>query len=190
MVSLSVDPMSERDSSAETCALLEMFADLLDYPGDCTPDRLQACLEALSPRLPEAANRLAEWRGLMADSSTDALRELYTQTFDLNPACPLDVGYYLFGEDYQRGIFLVMLREGQEEAGLAESTELPDHLPVVLRWLARIEGTEVYTDMVTECLRPVLEKMVANFKEDRHPYRGVLQALSLVLGHDIKAGGK
>jgi len=32
-------------------------------------------------------------------------------TFDINPACALEVGWHLFGEDYMRGQFLVRMRE-------------------------------------------------------------------------------
>jgi len=170
-------------------SLLELFADLLDYPNEQTAPRLEACLTHLRHHLPEAAGHLTDWHSFVAENDVDVIQELYTHTFDLNPVCPLDIGYYLFGEDYQRGVFLVKLRESQEEVGVETGSELPDHLPVILRWLSRIHGTEVYIDMVSECLLPVLSRMLESLADGANPYRGVLQAISLALQSNLSKGG-
>src|SRR6266568_3182701 len=57
-----------------------------------------------------------------------ARQELYVQTFEFNPACTLELGWHLFGENYERGEFLVRMREQLRRHGIAESNELPDHL--------------------------------------------------------------
>lgn len=163
----------------------EQLAILLDYPNERMAARLERCLSELGDCCPEAAERLAGLRGFLRDQPVGAAEELYTHTFDINPVCTLDVGYHLFGEDYRRGLFLAHLRESQEEVGLTGERELPDHLPVVLRWLARVYGTELYTDMVSECVLPALRKMDGVLAEGTNPYRGVLQAVAVVLEQDL-----
>jgi len=163
----------------------ERLAALLDYPNEQTAAQLEACLSELRERFPEAAGRLAGLRDFLHDQPVWAAEELYTHTFDINPVCALGVGYHLFGEDYRRGLFLAKLRESQEEVGLTGERELPDHLPVVLRWLARVYGTELHSDMVSECVLPALRKMDEGLAEGTNPYRGVLQAVGLVLEQDL-----
>src|SRR5690348_14464981 len=67
------------------------------------------------------------------------LQELYTNTFDLQPACSLDLGWHLFGEDYQRGLLLARARRELLAHEIPESCELPDHLSHALLLLARME---------------------------------------------------
>jgi len=68
-----------------------------------------------------------------------ATQERYVETFDLNPACSLDVGWHLFGDAPERGAFLSMLRDELARAGVDEHGELPDHLPALLRLIPREE---------------------------------------------------
>jgi nitrate reductase delta subunit len=165
--------------------LLERLAQLIEYPDDQIGEHLESCLGDLRSTLPEAEALLAEWKGYVEATPVCSVEELYTQSFEINPVCALDVGYYLFGEDYQRGLFLAHLRENQEEVGLTNETELPDHLPVLLRWLGRVHGSELHTEMAAECLLPVLRRMDDSLARTANPYRGVLQAIALVLERDL-----
>jgi nitrate reductase molybdenum cofactor assembly chaperone len=169
--------------------LMERLATLLDYPDEQTAAHLEAALAGLRESFPEVAEALADWGGYLSETPVGSIQEHYTQTFDLNPACSLDVGYYLFGEDYQRGMFLANLRESQEAVGLEGETELPDHLPVLLRWLARVWGTELHTDLVSECVLPAMRKMDECLANGTNPYRGVLQAIARVLERDLSERG-
>ena len=42
--------------------------------------------------------------------SVEDLQELYTRTFDWNPDTSLEIGWHLYGENYERGEFLVEVR--------------------------------------------------------------------------------
>jgi nitrate reductase delta subunit len=175
--------------------LFEQLAAALEYPGEGTRAQVEACAAALGGPLPEVAAALSELRQALAERPLARLQELYTQTFDLAPACPLHVGYYLFGEDYRRGLFMAQLRERQEAVGLESEGELPDHLPLVLRWLARAgthgvgDGSEEAQEMVTECLLPALGRMDEALAAGSNPYRGVLAAVAQVLRRDLEARG-
>lgn len=91
--------------------------------------------------------------------SVRALQERYTETFDLNPACALEIGWHLFGENYDRGRFLVRMRQELRRHAIPESTELPDHLGNVLRLLARLDAAAA-EDFAVACVRPALAKML------------------------------
>jgi nitrate reductase delta subunit len=53
------------------------------------------------------------------------LEEFYTRTFDINPVSALEIGWHLYGEQYERGAFLVKMRELSRTLGVEESTSLP-----------------------------------------------------------------
>jgi nitrate reductase molybdenum cofactor assembly chaperone len=175
--------------------VLEHLAVLLEYPEEHTAAHFDAALSAVREQCPGAARSLLQWGEYFCDTPLWEAQEAYTQTFDLNPSCSLDVGYYLFGEDYQRGVFMAHLRESQEAVGMEAGPELPDHLPVLLRWLARVYDTELYTDMTAECVVPVLRRMDEMLVSGRgatdrqNPYRHVLQAITELLAGDMAERG-
>jgi nitrate reductase delta subunit len=164
----------------------EWLACALAYPTADTLPGLEAHLPALRAAYPRAARGLDGLRAYLGDHPVEDAQELYTRTFDINPVCSLDVGFHLFGEDYDRGRFLAMLRGSQQEAGMPEERELPDHLPVVLRWLARVYGSELHVDMVTECVLPALRKMDEALGKGTNPYAGLLQTIAAILEADLR----
>lgn len=112
---------------------LDDLATLADYPSD-------GCLTRMA-EIRSRADGAAVRRFLdrVANLDSGELEELYTKTFDLNPDCALDLGWHLFGEAYGRGAFLVEVKTLLSEHGVEAGTELPDHLPSVLRLLARLD---------------------------------------------------
>jgi len=87
-----------------------------------------------------------------------AMQELYVQTFVFNPACTLEIGWHIFGENYERGEFLVRMREQLRSHGIAESCELPDHLCHILLLLDRLDSEEA-ADLVGQFVLPALAKI-------------------------------
>ena len=85
-----------------------------------------------------AAAELAAFAEKMAPLSVHDRQELFIQTFDLNPLCALEMGWHLFGENYDRGLLLVKMRQQLRMHGLPETRELPDHLTNGLRLLTRM----------------------------------------------------
>ena len=162
----------------------ENLAAVLEYPGEGILERLSACLGLLREDYPEAARRLEKFENYSASVSPDSLRELYTVTFDLNPVCTLDVGYHVFGESYKRGAFLAGLQRSLREHGLEAGAELPDHLTVVLKLLARIESGEDRSALVELILVPALARMKKAFEGGDNPYAEVIRAVDLVIRQD------
>ncbi len=159
-----------------------LFADILDYPTPFTVERIDELLPLVAAVDRTAVQELEQFREFVAGTATAKLEELYTRTFDLQPLCYPYVGYQLFGEEFRRGMFMAGLREHYRTRGFAAGDELPDQLCVFLRFLAGREQEAVERELVSDCLVPSLEKMIAGFADATNPYRGPLQALLRFLG--------
>jgi nitrate reductase assembly molybdenum cofactor insertion protein NarJ len=73
----------------------------------------------------------------------------------------------MFGDDYKRGELLVNLNRELRQAGIDCGSELPDHLPTVLRLMARWEDRELAKEFAEEILHPALERVIAEFGQRR-----------------------
>jgi len=133
---------------------MDQLVRLFQYPGDGYRELAARCAETLN------APELHEFARLVAPLRTEELQELFIQTFDLNPDCALDIGWHIFGEQYERGEFLVKLRGEMRRFGLAESAELPDHLTHVLPLVVRMEEGEA-AEFIASFLLPALDRMIA-----------------------------
>jgi nitrate reductase delta subunit len=154
--------------------ILDLLAEAIQYPTPLSLERLQCGIQVIGAgaasiaykRFVEAIQRLSlgEWE------------ELYTRTFDLDPAVAPYVGYQIWGDGYPRGKFLATLRRVFREAGLDTQGELPDHLGCVLNFLAT--GATPPTELV-EAFNPALQKMMATLRknEPHNPYNDLLQTV-------------
>lgn len=100
--------------------------------------------------------------------------ELFIKTFDMNVRCTLDLGWQLFGEDYNRGLFLAKVRTLLAQYGIEETHELPDHVSQVLRLLAHMPRDEA-AHFAGACVLPALQKSLAAIDEG-NPYKRLLEA--------------
>ena len=96
------------------------------------------------------------------------------------------MGYHLFGDRNHRGIFLAGLKEHYQVFRFSAGNELPDHLGVMLRFLANEEDEEEREELIFLCIIPALKKMLEGFRSS-NPYKEVLQALLLMLQSDIRS---
>lgn len=163
-----------------TTETFETLARLLEYPRGLDRTTITAAVERVRPASPKAGNALAAFAEGVAGLSLEELEELFTRTFDLDPACCLEVGWQLYGDHYDRGTFLVHMRECLRDLKLPETSELPDHLTQVLRVLARLEEAPAIEFIEHKAL-PAVDKMLASFKDEANPYRQVLLAVRAVL---------
>ena len=148
---------------------LERLASLLVYP-------------PLPPRRDDDCAEVAAFFDETAHVTRDGMEELYTTTFDLNPVATLDVGWHLWGEQYERGRFLAEMRGLQERLGIDAGYELPDHLTVLLPTIARTDSPELI-----EKTRKAVEKMLAPLEEHGNPYRHLLRAAHSALSDQDSA---
>jgi nitrate reductase delta subunit len=124
---------------------------LYQYPAPGYHESIQRAAQVLPD--------LAEFEAAAAPLSVAELQEAWVRTFEMNPDTCLDIGWHLFGEQYERGEFLVKVRQELKRCGIPESTELPDHLSHVLELVARMvpEEQAKFTSMF---LLPALDKVL------------------------------
>ncbi len=162
-----------------------LFADILEYPTSELTGHLQASIDAMRSQFPEIANSLVEFQQYTQAYNLAQLEEIYTSTFDMQAICYPYIGYHLFGESYKRGAFMAKLVEGFNTFGFASGKELPDHISVILRFMAlgvEARNSAFGSALLIEGLHPALEKMVIVFKnQSGNPYSIAFKALSLFL---------
>ena len=161
-------------------SIYEQFAKLFEYPGEDYRTNAEECLTALQGEHSEASESFEEFCAPIRSLNTDDLRELFTRTFDLNPMCTLEIGWQLYGEDYQRGEFLVKMRGQLREYSLRESGELPDHLTHARVLLAHLEP-DVAAEFAGGYLLPALDKMRTSWRENRNAFAALLESAFLRL---------
>ena len=163
-----------------SAVLYDRLAALLRYPDAAYLGDVDACHRALAGEDPVVAEPVEQFAADMRGLTVTQLEELFTHTFDINPVCSLEVGWQLFGEEYARGTFLVRMRQEMRRFGLAESTELPDHLTHVLAILGRMEPDRA-DDFATACVVPAVERMCAGLAGKDIPYEHALGAIRAFL---------
>lgn len=159
---------------------LKTFCTLLSYPGDSLLEAAELLYIILQTELPEAASEVARFGAFAEQHRIEEVEEAYISAFEISAACALEIGWQLFGEEYDRGLLLVRLREELRRFGISESTELPDHLSHVLPLIAAMPDDEAER-FVQACVIPAVRKMRESIGTTDSPYRSVVAALSMVL---------
>lgn len=135
--------------------------ELHDEVRELPPGEVRAALERF----------LAEWSGDPAE---------YVETFDLRRRASLHLTYYAHGDTRERGMALVRMRKLYRVAGLPmTSTELPDHLTVVLAFAA--VAPPGHGEALLGEHRAAIELLRLSLHDLESPYAHLLDALAAVL---------
>lgn len=161
---------------AQDTALLELLARALTYPDARTPALLAECRAAAGWADPAAAEPLGLFAAALSGESVEAMQERFTGAFDFDPKCSLDIGWHLYGENYDRGDFLVRLRGELAAHGVEEGVDLPDHLPHVLQLLARMPA-DAASALGRDSVIPALDKILAGLDGRETPYEHVVRSV-------------
>lgn len=171
--------------SADRLHTYKLLAELLEYPTSRTPATAKLCAMFLADRCPAAAREVESMSRAVESADIRDLEERYSAVFDFHPTRTLDLGYQLFGETYKRGVFLVLMKESAAAHGVDTGSELPDHLPNVLRLLADLSAEEDPRDLADEVILPAVEKILRTFEDDAGGYRAALSAVKSLLMTDF-----
>jgi nitrate reductase molybdenum cofactor assembly chaperone NarJ/NarW len=113
---------------------------MLAYPDASFPDAVRAVRERLPSIAPEAAAPLQRFVDHATETPLSDLAVDYVATFDHRKRCCLYLTYYQHGDTRNRGVALLKLKQAYRRAGLTlGEDELPDHLAVVLEFIAHGE---------------------------------------------------
>ena len=157
---------------------------LFVYPDAELRERLAAARALLIQMAPDAVEGLDRFAEATAGLSLTEQEELFTRTFDFDPDTALEIGWHLFGEDYNRGALLVRLRGELRRHGIDENGELPDHLTLVLPLLERMEPEEAQTFFQC-CVAPALSALLQGLQRKQSPYQYLVQCLLIVLENEL-----
>jgi len=107
------------------------------------------------------------------------LQQNYVATFDNRSENSLHLTHHLFGEDDHdrgRGPAMINLGEHYKKAGLeAKQGELPDFLPLLLEYAARLEKDKVGPFLGDAC--KVLTVLAENLEKEGSPYSPLIRLL-------------
>jgi nitrate reductase delta subunit len=115
---------------------------------------------------------LADWTG-----DETALAARYVETFDLRRRASLYLTYYAHGDTRERGMALLRLKKLYRAAGLPmDSTELPDHLTIMLAFAAL--APPGHGEALLAEHRPAIELLRLSLHDLGSPYAYVLDAIA------------
>ncbi len=163
-----------------TIEQLDCLASILGYPESDIHDTVRTAQTLFASTCNEMVEGLASFGNVIADQPYQDIEELYTRTFDMDPACALEIGWHVFGESYDRGMMLVWMRGQLREYGIEEKRELPDHLTHALRVLARMDE-EQQGEFSRLCLLLAVRKVRSGLKSKDCPYTPVINGLDAFL---------
>ncbi|MCK5876914.1 MAG: nitrate reductase molybdenum cofactor assembly chaperone [Candidatus Marithrix sp.] len=173
-------------ANSENQQIYICFSQLLDYPTSDLGKQTQDCIDLLQTNHAEAAQQMTNFLSFVESRELGYLEEVYTGTFDVNPACHIFAGHLLFGESFKRGAFMAGLEQEYKDHGFDTKIELSDHVPVLFRFVSSTDS-DFSNELLKDCLIPVFDTMNANFKDDSlNPYMPVLRTVSLVLNNIFK----
>ncbi|MBB5254306.1 nitrate reductase molybdenum cofactor assembly chaperone [Sulfurisphaera ohwakuensis] len=124
--------------------LLEVIGDLLEYPREWIK-RKETIMNLVSESLSPNKYLIFEFLKSVSNYKELDLEEIYVSTFDNSDYTTLYMTYYITGEEKsraktpKRGFLLAWLKSRTK----VNSNELPDYLPLLLKYLSNTEDEEV-----------------------------------------------
>jgi nitrate reductase assembly molybdenum cofactor insertion protein NarJ len=187
----------------------EILSELFKYPSHDYHDKVNDCMSMLQSDYPDAAKSFTRFSDYINSKQLFEIEEVFGFTFHIQAICFLDIGYVLFGEDYNRGEFLVNMKREQAKINHDCGEELADNLPHVLHLLAKSEDEELVQELSIRAVIPAIEKMLEEFQQSRmelkakvmkkkqkaiimedivdgNIYQNAIQSLLFVLKNDFK----
>jgi nitrate reductase delta subunit len=170
--------------------LLKLLAFLLEYPTPSWRDEL-VHLSDLSGMTAEngSGEAIAAFLAYAGTRSLIELQEVYTASFDLDPATSLNLTYHLMGDHENRGKALAGLLQIYRQAGYdASARELPDFLPLMLEFLALCPEPEA-----AEILRAsigTVAPLAKRLQAAGHPYAPIIRLAAEIIQPLCDAGSE
>ena len=167
------------------------LARLLDYPE--AKERLQQSYDSVDAFLTQSGieSPAAPFGELVRTSTLAELQEDYVAHFDFNPAAAPYLGHHLYGDNQKKGAYMIKVKqEYGRHAFEPEGNELPDHLAVLLSFLAHLSrrGEDVFRrEFIEEMVLPGLNKLVVACEpRGLSPWLTLVEAAGLLCSADCR----
>lgn len=171
------------------------LAVLLEYPREDIRYRVDEAIILLSGYTnkypPEVVVSLQEFMKGISDMPLDDLQGTYSYTFEMSADSTLDMGAHIY-DGFKRTENLVNIKTMYRNHDFPFETlgkgELPDHLPLVLRFLGFTKDEGLKKDFEKDFLIKALEKLNRNFTKinPENPYGRLINAIYKIIDRDIK----
>lgn len=165
------------------------LARMLDYPE--TREALLAASDSVDHLLQRQGVRspLSFFAAFVTESTLAELQEDYVATFDFNPAVAPYLGHHLHGDNKNKGTYLIGLKQEFGRYGYVPAgSELPDHLPVLLGFLAHLaEQTrdDERRTFIAGSMLTGIQKLAAGFAgRPDSPWKSAVDAALLLCSAD------
>lgn len=152
---------------------------VLEYPRPALGQAVQTLIAGCANQLPQAAAWFRNFQDVLVQQGLAYMEECYTAAFDFAAESAPYVGYQIFGDDPRRSLFMAQLRARYQEHGVEAGVELPDHLALVLPWLALAPDREEAEELLAEMVLPAIEKMCQQLQKQANPYEALLRGIAL-----------
>ena len=169
----------------------EALARMLDYPTDKTALRSDYDIVAASMENHRAKDSLSSFDCFAEASTLAALQEDYVATFDFNPATAPYLGHHLYGDNQKKGAYMIALKQQFADFDYSPAGhELPDHLSVLLGFLAHLarHGKEADRQLIiADYVLPGVQRMTTAFA-DRHesPWKALIETAEFLCAEECK----
>ncbi|KRE84006.1 nitrate reductase molybdenum cofactor assembly chaperone [Arthrobacter sp. Soil764] len=167
--------MSRRDDVVYLAA-----AWCLSYPDEDLVQRVPLVRAALA-EFPGALPAFAPVLDLLETSPPMELQAQYVREFDLGRRHALHLSYWTDGDTRRRGEVLGLFKEAYRNSGVLVDLdgELPDYLPMVLEFAARVDSGAGRT--LLQRYRASLEMLRLGLLRDNLPHAAILAAICATL---------
>ncbi len=154
----------------------------LSYPDEAFVAALGAIADAVAelPHSP-AAQRVSSFLTATRGRDLAELQQEYVRLFDLSRKHALYLSYWTDGDTRRRGEVLAGFKQRYRDSGAVVDThgELPDYLPMVLEFSARVD-LDVGVELL-QSYRPSIELLRIALTEAGTPYAALVEAVCLTL---------
>ena len=152
----------------------------LSYPDGELVERVPLVRAALA-EFPGALPDFAPVLELLETTPPMELQAQYVREFDLGRRHALHLSYWTDGDTRRRGEVLAFFKEAYRHSGVLVDLdgELPDYLPMVLEFAARVDG-EAGRDLLQR-YRASLEMLRLGLLRDNLPHARILAAICATL---------
>ncbi len=169
------------------------FAELLEYPKEDIKIKVGECVKALAnyPQYPpEAMEEFKAFQKEIEEVPLDDIQGVYSYTFELTTEYTLDMGSHIY-DGFKRSNQLAVIKSMYKEQGFPYDEvargELPDHLPVLLRFLGFLKDEGLKKNFRETFIILAMEKLNKNFEKNRkNIYSHLINAIYRVIDKDVK----